>query len=62
MLDFDPCCLFGFLVIMIEIYLSSNVLLFSCNPIGQLCLGGPGYSSRTVRGINYYSIKIFGRF
>ena len=25
------------------------LLLFSCNPIGQLCLGGPGYSSRTVR-------------
>ena len=28
--------------------LSWNVLLFSCNPIGQLCLGGPGYSSRTI--------------
>ena len=28
--------------------LSWNVLLFSCNPIGQLCLSGPGYSSRTV--------------
>ena len=25
-----------------------NVLLFSCNPIGQLCLSDPGYSSRTV--------------
>ena len=25
-----------------------NVLLFSCNPIGQLCLGGLSYSSRTV--------------
>ena len=25
--------------------LSRNVSLFSCNPIGQLCLGGPGYSS-----------------
>ena len=23
-------------------------MLFSRNPIGQLCLGGPGYSSRTV--------------
>ena len=23
-------------------------MLFSCNPIGQLCLGGPGYNSRTV--------------
>ena len=30
--------------------LSLNVLLFSCNPIGQLCLSGPGYSSRTVIG------------
>ena len=25
-----------------------NVLLFSCNPIGQLWLSGPGYSGRTV--------------
>ena len=24
------------------------VLLFSCNPIGQLCLSGTGYGSRTV--------------
>ena len=23
-------------------------MLFSCNTIGQLCLGGPGYNSRTV--------------
>ena len=28
------------------------VLLFSCNPIGQLCLSCTGYSSRTV-GIDY---------
>ena len=28
--------------------LSWNVLLFSCNPIGQLCLRGPSYSNRTV--------------
>ena len=28
--------------------LSWNVLLFSCNLIGQLCLSGPGYSSRPV--------------
>ena len=28
--------------------LSWNVLLLSCNPIGQLCLGGPGCSSCTV--------------
>ena len=27
---------------------SWNVLLFSCNPVGQLCLRGPSYSSRTV--------------
>ena len=25
-----------------------NVLLFSCNLIGQLCLSGPGYCGRTV--------------
>ena len=24
-------------------------MLFSSNPIGQLCLSGPGYSSRTVK-------------
>ena len=28
--------------------LSTNVSLFSCNPIGQLCLGGPCYSSHSV--------------
>ena len=28
--------------------LSWNALLFSCSQIGQLCLGGPSYSSRTV--------------
>lgn len=29
--------------------LSQSVLLFSCRPIiGQLCLGGPGYSSHTI--------------
>ena len=27
---------------------SWNVLLFSCNPVGQLCLRGPGYNSRTA--------------
>ena len=32
--------------------LSWNALLFSCNPIGQLCLSSPDYSycSRTVKG------------
>ena len=30
-------------------HLSWNVLLSSCNSICQLCLSGPGYSSRTVR-------------
>ena len=29
--------------------LSRNVLLFSCNPIGQFCLSGLGYTSRTIR-------------
>ena len=29
--------------------LSRNVLLFSCNPIGQFCLSGPGYTSHTIR-------------
>ena len=28
------------------------ITLVSCNPIGQFCLGGLGYSSRTVRGTN----------
>ena len=32
--------------------LSRNVLLFSCNPIGQLCLSGPDYSSGTVKYLN----------
>ena len=29
--------------------LSWNVLLFSCNPIGQLCLSCQSYSSHTVK-------------
>jgi len=33
---------------MIVNWLSRNVLLFSCNTIGQLRLGGRGYSSHTV--------------
>ena len=33
---------------MIDNQLSRNVLLFSCHPIGQLCLNGHGDSSRTV--------------
>ena len=49
LVDFDACFLFHFVVIVIDHQLFRNVLLFSCNPIGQLCLlGGPGYSSRTV--------------
>ena len=28
--------------------LSRNLLLFSCNQSGELCLGGPGYSIRNV--------------
>ena len=48
MVDFDPCCRFRFVVIMIDNSLSWNVLLFSGHPIGQLCLGGPSSSSHTV--------------
>ena len=48
LVDFDPCCLFRLVEIIIDNWLSRNVLLFSCNPIGQLCLGGPGYSSCNV--------------
>lgn len=33
---------------MIGNQLSPNVLLFLCNPIGQLCQGGLGYRSCTV--------------
>ena len=36
------------MVIMIDDQLSGNVFIFPRNPIGQLCLGGPGYISRTV--------------
>ena len=48
MVDFDPCCLFCFVVIMIDNQLPLNVFLFLCNPIGPLCQGGLGYSSCTV--------------
>ena len=34
---------------LIDNQLSRNVLLFSCNTIGQLCLGDPSYSSHTVK-------------
>ena len=40
--------------------LSRNVFLFSRNPIGQFCLGGPGYSSRTVarwKASHYFSLE-----
>ena len=30
---------------MTDHQLSRNELLFSCHPIGQLCPGGPGYST-----------------
>ena len=33
---------------MIDNQLSLNVLLFLCNPVGQLGQGGLGYSSCTV--------------
>ena len=38
----------GMLIGQQPMQLSRNVLLFSFNPIGQLCPGGPAYSSRTV--------------
>ena len=28
--------------------LSQNLMLFSCDPIIQLCVSGPGYKSRSV--------------
>ena len=34
---------------MIDNEPSRNVLVFYGNPIGQLSLGGPGYSSRSVK-------------
>ena len=41
--DFDPCCLFW-------LWLTTNFPRMYCyfNLVGQLCLGDPGYSSRTV--------------
>ena len=49
--------------------LSWQVLLFSCNPIGQLCLSGPGHSSHTIiiHSFNnnndiYHSFKILLHF
>ena len=47
MVDFDPCCLFDLVVIISDNQLSWNVLLFSCKPIGQFCLGVPAYIIRT---------------
>ena len=34
-----------------------NVLLFFCNPMGQLCLSGPGYSSCTVTTFSSESFR-----
>ena len=48
MVAFDPWCCFPSVVIMIDNQLSRNVLLFSCHPVDQLCLGDPGYISRNV--------------
>ena len=59
LVDFDPCCLFHFLVIMIVNWLSLNVLLFSYNLIGQLYLGGPSYRSHTVIPLNVFYILIW---
>ena len=54
MVDFDPCCLFHFVVVRNDNQLSWNALLFLCNLIAQLCLGGPGYmySSRYISNGN----------
>ena len=45
--------------------LSWNELLFSSNPIGELCLSDPGYNSRTVTvnaiGISYQCGNFFLR-
>ena len=41
-------CLFFSTSWLILNQLSLNVLLFSCDPIGEPCLSDPGYSSRTV--------------
>ena len=52
---------------MTENELSRNVLFFSCNPIGQLCLDGLGYSSHTatdssVHYITVRTVRPFNRF
>ena len=36
---------------------SRNVLLFFCNPIGQLCLGGPDCSSRSATSLHSRSLN-----
>ena len=36
---------------------SRNVLLFFCNPVGQLCLDGPGYSSRPATSLHSRSLN-----
>ena len=36
---------------------SRNVLLFFCNLVGQLCLGGPGYNSRTATSLHSRSLN-----
>ena len=59
LVDFNPCCLFHFLVIMIDNQLPRKVLLFSCNPIGRLYLGGPGYRSRTVIPLDVFNVLIW---
>ena len=42
-------------------FLECIVLLFSCNPIGQLCLSGPGYSSRTAK-VKHSYLYAYGIF
>ena len=47
-LNFVLLVMYFFYQFLIGLPPTWNVLLFSCNPVGQLCLSGPSYSSRTV--------------
>ena len=59
-------CFFFCKLLIAHNQLSWNELLFSCNPIGELCLhvSDPGYSSRTVTvnviGISHQCGNFFG--
>ena len=51
LVNVDSCCLFCFLVIMIDNQLFQNILLLSCDPIGELCLVDHDDSSCTVSSL-----------